>query len=129
MGATDCLFILNFWYGLQPSLLSAIPSSSFPIIWSPHTLAASQSLLIMYFKNNLSPGEWWEDRAKRKWVDPGKMLEAASKMTLTYAYLREKYAIRADELLGNPDPHFMQIDPVIKNSKRKQQQNVTFQRH
>lgn len=24
-----------------------------------------------------------------------------------------------DELLGNPDPHFMQIDPVIKNSKRK----------
>lgn len=24
-----------------------------------------------------------------------------------------------DELLGNPDPRFMQIDPVIKNSKRK----------
>lgn len=57
------------------------------------------------------------------------MLEAASKTTLMYAYLREKYAIRADELLGNPDPHFMQIDPVIKNGKRKQQQNVTFQRH
>lgn len=41
-------------------------------------------------------------------------------------YLREEYAIGADERLGNPDPHFMQIDPVIKNSKTKQQQNVTF---
>lgn len=41
-------------------------------------------------------------------------------------YLREENAVRADERLGNPDPHFMQIDPVIKNSKRKQQQNVTF---
>lgn len=56
------------------------------------------------------------------------MLEAASKTILMYSYLREKYAIGADELLGNPDPHFMQIYPVIKNSKRKQQQNVTFQR-
>lgn len=45
---------------------------------------------------------------------------------MKYAYLREECAIGADELLGNTDPHFMQIDPVIKNSKRKQQQNVTF---
>lgn len=57
------------------------------------------------------------------------MLKAASKTASKYAYLREEYAIGADELLGNPDPHFMQIDTVIKNSKRKQQQNVTFQRH
>lgn len=54
------------------------------------------------------------------------MLKAASKTTPKYAYLREEYEIGADELLGNPDPHFMQIDPIIRNSKRKQQQNVTF---
>lgn len=54
------------------------------------------------------------------------MLKAASKTTSKYAYLRVEYEIGADELLGNPDPHFMQIDPVIRNSKRKQQQNVTF---
>ena len=36
------------------------------------------------------------------------MLKAASKTTPKYAYLKE-YEIGADELLGNPDPHFMQI--------------------
>lgn len=57
------------------------------------------------------------------------MLKAASKTALKCAYLGQEYAIGADELLGNPDPHFMQTDPLIKISKRKQQQNVTFQRH
>lgn len=73
-------------------------------------MAASQSLLIMYFKNILSPGEWWEDSEKRGGGSPFKMLEAASKTALKDAYLREEHAIGADELLGNPDPHFMQID-------------------
>jgi hypothetical protein len=56
------------------------------------------------------------------------MLATSSKTALKHAYLKE-YAIGADELLGNPDSHFMQMEPVIKNHKRKQQENVTFQRH
>lgn len=54
------------------------------------------------------------------------MLKASKENFPEVCYLREEYAFGADECLGNPDLHFMQIDPVIKNSKRKQQQNVTF---
>lgn len=43
-----------------------------------------------------------------------KMLAATRETTLEHAYLREEYAVGTDELLGNPDPHFMQIKSVIK---------------
>lgn len=51
----------------------------------PHASAASQSLLIMSFKNNLSPGEWREDGERRGGGGPVKMLEAASKAALKNA--------------------------------------------
>lgn len=69
-------------------------------------------------------GEQRKEKRRRSCENVG-----GSKQTpWTYADLREEYTRGADELLGNPDPHFMHIDPVIQNSKRKQQQNTTFQR-
>lgn len=43
------------------------------------------------------------------------MLEAVRELRQC-AYLKEEYAVGTDELLGNPDPHFMQIKSVIKRT-------------
>lgn len=54
------------------------------------------------------------------------MLEAARETTSEGAYLREEYAVGTDELLGNPDPHFMQIKSVIKTTIKGNNSKMSY---
>lgn len=54
------------------------------------------------------------------------MLEAVRGTTSEGAYLREEYAVGTDELLGNPDPHFMQIKSVIKTTIKGNNSKMSY---
>lgn len=54
------------------------------------------------------------------------MLEAVRGTTSESAYLREEYAVGTDELLGNPDPHFMQIKSAIKTTIKGNNSKMSY---